>query len=160
MLLSWRVQNIVVIGRIYLKLEHSEFSSNFEFDRNVLSGTGARGAWVNIWVVCLITFFIFARYFFLSHVQLIHSSLGDREDHYDDVIMSAIASQITSLTIVYSIVYSDADQRNHQSSAGTGEFPAQRASYAENVSIRWRHHVYLWLILSPSLSNWKYHLFR
>ena len=27
--------------------------------------------------------------------------------HYDDVIMSAIASQITSLTIVYSIVYSD-----------------------------------------------------
>ena len=31
--------------------------------------------------------------------------------------MGAIASQITSLTIVYSIVYSDADQRNHQSSA-------------------------------------------
>ena len=31
--------------------------------------------------------------------------------------MSAIASQITSLTIVYSIVYSDADQRKHQSSA-------------------------------------------
>ena len=28
----------------------------------------------------------------------------------------------------------------------TGEFPAQRASYAENVSIWWRHHVYnlLW----------------
>ena len=23
---------------------------------------------------------------------------------------------------------------------GTGEFPAQRASYAENVSIWWRHH--------------------
>ena len=38
------------------------------------------------------------------------------EFHYDDV-MSAIASQITSLTIVYSIVYSDADQRNRQSSA-------------------------------------------
>ena len=37
--------------------------------------------------------------------------------HYDDVIMSAIASQITSLTIVYSIVDSDADQRKHQSSA-------------------------------------------
>ena len=30
--------------------------------------------------------------------------------HYNDVIMGAIASQITSLTIVYSIVYSDADQ--------------------------------------------------
>ena len=37
--------------------------------------------------------------------------------HYDDVIMNAIASQITSLTIVYSIVYSAADQRKHQSSA-------------------------------------------
>ena len=31
--------------------------------------------------------------------------------------MSAIASQITSLTIVYSTVYSGADQRKHQSSA-------------------------------------------
>ena len=37
------------------------------------------------------------------------------EPHYGDVIMSTIASQITSLTIVYSAVYSDA-----------GEFPAQR----------------------------------
>ena len=37
--------------------------------------------------------------------------------HYNDVMMSAIASQITSLTIVYSTVYSDADQRKHQSSA-------------------------------------------
>ena len=31
--------------------------------------------------------------------------------------MSVIASQITSLTIVYSTVYSGADQRKHQSSA-------------------------------------------
>ena len=37
--------------------------------------------------------------------------------HYDDVIMGAITSLITSLTIVYSTVYSDADQRKHQSSA-------------------------------------------
>ena len=36
--------------------------------------------------------------------------------HYNDVIMGAIASQITSLTIIHSIVYSDADQRKHQSS--------------------------------------------
>ena len=74
--------------------------------------------------------------------------------------MGTIASQITSLTIVYSTVYSDADQRKHQSSAQavkrcdraftglcagnspeTGEFPAQMASNAENVSIWWRHHV-------------------
>ena len=37
--------------------------------------------------------------------------------HYDDAIMSTIASQITSLMVLYSIVYSDADQRKHQSSA-------------------------------------------
>ena len=37
--------------------------------------------------------------------------------HYGDVIMSVIASQITSLAIVYSTVYSGADQRKHQSSA-------------------------------------------
>ena len=37
--------------------------------------------------------------------------------HYNDVIMGAIGSQITSLMIVYTTVYSDADQRKHQSSA-------------------------------------------
>ena len=37
--------------------------------------------------------------------------------HYDDVTMSVMASQITSFTIVYSTVYSDPDQRKHQSSA-------------------------------------------
>ena len=37
--------------------------------------------------------------------------------HYHDVIMTVMASQITGLTIVYSIVYSDVDQRKHQSSA-------------------------------------------
>ena len=37
--------------------------------------------------------------------------------HYNDVIMGAIVSQITSLTIVYSTVYRDADQRKLQSSA-------------------------------------------
>ena len=37
--------------------------------------------------------------------------------HYSDVIMGPMASQITSLAIVYSTVYSDADQRKLQSSA-------------------------------------------
>ena len=32
--------------------------------------------------------------------------------HYNDVIMSSMASQITSLTIVYPMVYSGVDQRN------------------------------------------------
>ena len=37
--------------------------------------------------------------------------------HYSDVIMGVIACQITNLAIVYSTVYSDADQIKHQSSA-------------------------------------------
>ena len=55
------------------------------------------------------------------HYVYISSSVGLqnawRNIHYTDVIMVAIASQITSLTIVYSTVNSDADQRKHQSSA-------------------------------------------
>ena len=37
--------------------------------------------------------------------------------HYCDVTMGAMASQTTSLAIVYLTVYSDAEQRTHQSSA-------------------------------------------
>ena len=37
--------------------------------------------------------------------------------HYNDVIISEMASQITSLTIVYSTVYLGVGQRKHQSSA-------------------------------------------
>ena len=37
--------------------------------------------------------------------------------HYDDVIMGAIASQITIITIIYWNVFSGADQSKHQSSA-------------------------------------------
>ena len=37
--------------------------------------------------------------------------------HYIDVIMGVMASQVTSLTMVYSTVYWGADQRRHQNSA-------------------------------------------
>ena len=39
------------------------------------------------------------------------------QQHYSDVIMGAMASQITSFTIVYSTSNSGADQRKHQSFA-------------------------------------------
>ena len=48
---------------------------------------------------------------------------------YKDVIIRAMASQITNLTIVYSTVYSGADLRKHQSSAHWplwGEFTGHR----------------------------------
>ena len=72
-----------------------------------------------------------------------------RSYHYRDAIMGTMASQTTSFTIVYSTVYSGADQRRHQSSASlafvgnspvTGDLRAQMASNAENVSIWWRQH--------------------
>ena len=64
--------------------------------------------------------------------------------------MGSMASQITSLAIVYSAVNSGGRSKKTSklrvtglcagNSPGTGEFPAQMASYAKNVSIWWRHH--------------------
>ena len=77
---------------------------------------------------------------------------------YNDVIMTTMASQINSLTIV--LLNCSFGHRLKKTSklrvtglfAGkspvTGEFPAQRTNNAENVSIWWRHH----------LSIWKYHV--
>ena len=45
------------------------------------------------------------------------AAIEEWHHHYCDVVVGAIAYQITSLTSVYSTVYSGADQRNHQSSA-------------------------------------------
>ena len=79
-----------------------------------------------------------------------HLAAGYFTEHYNDVIMSTMASPITTLRIVYSIVYLGTDQRKHQSSASIAfvkgihpwpvNSPAQRAINAENVSIWWRHH--------------------
>ena len=52
----------------------------------------------------------------LSYFVLIFRILITKKSHYDDVKMGAMASQITSLTIVYSTVYSHRDQRKLQSS--------------------------------------------
>ena len=70
---------------------------------------------------------------------------------YNDVTMGAMASHITSLTIVYSTGYSRRRSKktsklcvtglSEGNSPVTGEFPAQRASNAKDASIWWRHHV-------------------
>ena len=64
--------------------------------------------------------------------------------------MSAMASQIISLTSFYSTVYSRCRSKTlstlrvaglcEENSPMAGEFPAQRASNMENVSTWWRHH--------------------
>ena len=74
--------------------------------------------------------------------------------HYNNVIMSAMASQIDSLTIVYSTVYSWCRSKKTSklrvtslcggNSPVTGEFRAQRAGNAGNVSIWWHHHANEW----------------
>ena len=49
-------------------------------------------------------------------------SIPETPLYYNDVIMSAVASQITGVSIVYSTFCSDADQRKHQSSASLAFF--------------------------------------
>ena len=66
--------------------------------------------------------------------------------------MGAIACQITSLTIFYSIVYLLADQRKYQSSrVPDRDCVLQMTSNAENVSIWWRHHENKWMISTSCL---------
>ena len=72
--------------------------------------------------------------------------------HYDDVIMRTMAPQITSLPFfLLSRFFGLRSKKTSKlrvtglcagNSPGTGEFPAQMASNAENVSIWWRHHAY------------------
>ena len=83
-----------------------------------------------------------------------------------DIIMGTIASLITSLTIVYSTVYSDADQRKHQSSTslafvwGIHRGPVNSPhKWPVTQNIWWRHRVLLrfivvwyWSILPISFS--------
>ena len=65
--------------------------------------------------------------------------------YYNEVTVSVIACQITCVSIVYSnkttkLCVTSLCEGN---SLMTGEFPAQRASNAENVSTWWRHHINL-----------------
>ena len=68
------------------------------------------------------------------------SNIQGHSLQWRDVIISAMASQITSLTIVYSAVYSGADRAGN--SPVTGEFPLEMASNAENASFWWRRHAF------------------
>ena len=67
--------------------------------------------------------------------------------HYSDVIMRAMTSQITCISIVCSTICWGADQRNfkalHNKTPVTSGFPSQRASNTENISNRWHHYVHL-----------------
>ena len=73
------------------------------------------------------------------HIKIFTANKNQLKVSIEYYIMGHMVSQITSFTNVYSIIYSGADQRKHQSSSLTVEFPAQRVSNTENVSV-WRGH--------------------
>ena len=81
--------------------------------------------------------------------------------HYNDVIMGAMASQITSLTVVYS----GADQRKHQSSASlagnspvTGEsphkWPVTRKMFPLDDVIMKKPPAFIWYYCSQTICLW------
>ena len=81
--------------------------------------------------------------------------------------MSEMVSQIISLTIVYSTVYSRRRSKKTSklrvtglcvgNSPVTGGFPAQMTSNAENISIWWRHYVrYVILTIIPLKISYEY----
>ena len=82
--------------------------------------------------------------------------------HYGDVIMGTMASQITSFTIVYSTVYSGADQRKHQSSTllafvrGIHRWPVNSPHkwLITQKMFPWHHHDKLWKGLFPAICDW------
>ena len=93
---------------------------------------------------------------------------NDSGYHYNDVIMGALAFQITSLTIVCSIVYSDADQRKHQSSASlafvreiprtNGQlrgkcFHLMTSSWCQYHNKHIDHYYYIFIIVPYSVGN-------
>ena len=71
--------------------------------RDGLSDTHSKGSGFE-WVT---------QYSLLNNVIDVKKNIRKTVYHYNDVIMSAMASQIISLTIVYSTVYSGEDQRKH-----------------------------------------------
>ena len=77
-------------------------------------------------------------------LQVVYHSICVCYFHYSDVIMSAMASEITGVSMVCSTVCSGVDHRKHPSSVSvaivrefTGDLwtPPQRASNSENASI-------------------------
>ena len=95
---------------------------------------------------------------FTEHIRYISIDIPDHilKLHYNDVIMGMIASQITSLTIVYSTVDSGADQRKHQRPASLAfvrgihrepvNSPHKWPVTRKNVSFWWRHYGFAELI--------------
>ena len=89
----------------YMHLPNSTFLWNCHFNRELCS---INYLYINLYIYMYIIF---------NDVKVYTVEPPQITAHYTDVIMTEWASQITSLTIVYSAVYSGGDQRKHQNSA-------------------------------------------
>ena len=89
-------------------------------------------------------------------------------NHYNEAIMSAMASQITGVSIVYSTVWSGSDQIKHQSSALLASVrgihrwpvcPTQRANNTETVlfddDIKYEAEIKLKICRQMFIFNWR-----
>ena len=93
---------------------------------------------------------LYAKFFMFTLFLLYLVRNDNNKDDQSIDIMSAMASQIIAFSIIYSTVCSGADKKIIKArrprlydgnSPVSGEFPAQRTSNAENVSIWWRNRV-------------------
>ena len=105
------------------------FSHQLQMHQQIMDGTSQIASLFN--VICMFCYMITTRHFvYIVTPQIAHkhiffsmspvhriccvlsgcSYVIKSMSHYTDVIMTTIASQITSLMVVYSTVYSDADQ--------------------------------------------------
>ena len=102
------------INKIHLK-KPSVIASHIYKRTMSLSWTKS-SQWVSIGICCMCPLGVIGQHPFMLMLWLTILSLKTYLDHYSDVMISAMASQITSLSIVYWIVSLGTDQRKHQSS--------------------------------------------
>ena len=94
----------------------------FHMTPNVPTGKILGGWLLQYTINCVSTYYTATKpdhnwqYIFVSTPCHTYTAPLMRLIHCTDIIMSMMASQITSLMVVYSIVYWGADQRKHQSS--------------------------------------------
>ena len=116
----------------------------------------------------------FYRHWFSNYSTWVAGFVGI---HYGDITMDTMTSQITSLTIVYSTVYSGVDQRKHQSSASLAfvrgihrgpvnsphKWPATRKMFPFDDVImscgsHWRHITYSLVVVNLFANNRNIHV--
>ena len=117
-----------------------------------MASVSYRSQWVNYssWWICVISFPIaslaLGQSYCCPNARQWKWAVQKNTRHYSDVIMRAMASHITGISIVcltgrskktWKIRVTGLCEGNP---SVTGGFPPQRASNVENVSILWRHH--------------------